>query len=186
MASVAQAIVTAANDQGLDPLLALEVASQESSLNPLAVGSKGEIGVFQLMPATAAQLGVDPTDPNQNIAGGVSYLSGLIAQFGGDTAAGLAAYNCGPTCVQNAMNKYGADWFSHIPASTQAYVNSILGNVGSAYSVQFAPVAAAQAAGAAVQNILAAPGGASSTTFPWAAVAIAAGVVLFLYAAARN
>lgn len=67
----------------------------ESSWNPTAISSKGAIGLTQLMPATAAQLGVDPYDPAQNIAGGASYLSSLFTKFGNWTDA-LAAYNAGP------------------------------------------------------------------------------------------
>ena len=122
---IVSAIQSAATRYGVDPSLALAVAQQESSMNPNAVSSAGAIGLYQLMPATAAGLGVDPTDPGQNIDGGVRYLSQLLNQFGGDVSLALAAYNAGPGNVQ----KYGG-----IPpfAETQNYVASILAAIGMA------------------------------------------------------
>ena len=180
--SIADQIVTEATTQGVDPLLALEVATQESALDPTAVSPKGAVGVFQLMPATAAGLGVDPTDPAANIFGGVSYLSQLQNQFG-DPVAALAAYNWGPGNVSNAMATWGAAWFAHIPASVQNYVTTILGNVSTQYQVQFAPAAAGQSAGQAISYMLSPNSGASSTGPDWLALAVAAGIVLLLFAA---
>jgi soluble lytic murein transglycosylase-like protein len=109
--------------RGVDPALALAVASQESGFNPYALSSKGAVGVFQLMPGTAAGLGVDPYDVTQNIQGGVAYLSQLSTQFGGDVSLTLAAYNAGPGNVA----KYGG-----VPpfAETQSYVSRILAALG--------------------------------------------------------
>jgi soluble lytic murein transglycosylase-like protein len=89
-------MAAAATQYGV-PLSLLEaVANQESGYNPNAVGTSGEIGLFQLMPATAAQLGVSNSyDPTQNIQGGAKYLSQLYAQFGSWDEA-LEAYNEGP------------------------------------------------------------------------------------------
>lgn len=115
-------ITAAAGQYGVDPRLALAVAWQESHYDPNARGAAGEIGVFQLLPATAAQLGVDPYDAAQNIAGGVRYLRTQIDAFG-DLAAALAAYNWGPGNVA----RWGAAWAQHAPASTRAYVQAILG-----------------------------------------------------------
>src|SRR5579872_2527256 len=99
--AIADQIAAAAQAQGVDPSLAIEVANAESSLNQnVSDGSSGEIGLFQVMPTTGAQLGysVDQLrDPNQNIQAGVTYLRQLIAQFG-DPAKAVAAYNCGPGC----------------------------------------------------------------------------------------
>lgn len=128
MPSVPDLITQAAQSAGVDPALAIAVAMRESSLNQAAVGSAGEQGVFQLMPSTAAGLSVDPTDLHQNIAGGVAYLAQQLRTFGGDQAKALAAYNCGPGCVRQAITAGGDNWFAHIPPSTQAYVTSILGN----------------------------------------------------------
>ena len=115
-------IIQQAQSQGIDPAIALAVAQQESGTSQwrpdgsLVTGSSGEIGVFQLMPATAAGLGVDQTDVNQNIQGGISLLSQLYNQFGNWPQA-LAAYNAGPGAVTSGK----------IPVSTNSYVNSVLG-----------------------------------------------------------
>ena len=120
--SLSDLITQQAQSQGIDPAIALAVAQQESGTSQwrpdgsLVTGSSGEIGVFQLMPATAAGLGVDPTDVNQNIQGGISLLSQLYNQFGNWSQA-LAAYNAGPGAVTSGK----------IPASTNSYVNSVLG-----------------------------------------------------------
>ena len=89
-------MAAAATQYGV-PLPLLEaVANQESGYNPNAVGTSGEIGLFQLMPATAAQLGVSNSyDPTQNIQGGAKYLSQLYSQYGSWDQA-LEAYNEGP------------------------------------------------------------------------------------------
>jgi soluble lytic murein transglycosylase-like protein len=116
-------IQSTAQRYGVDPDLALAVAKTESSLNPNAISSAGAVGLFQLMPATASDLGVDPFDPVQNIEGGIKYLSQLLDRFDGDTSLALAAYNAGPGNV----NKYGG-----IPpfAETQNYVSKVLGMMG--------------------------------------------------------
>jgi membrane-bound lytic murein transglycosylase B len=95
-ASTQDMITAAATKYGVPPSLALAVAQRESGLNQSAVGTSGEIGVFQLMPGTATQLGVNPSDLSQNIDGGVRYLSQLSTQYGGDWHTALEAYNGGP------------------------------------------------------------------------------------------
>jgi hypothetical protein len=122
-------ITQAANASGVPAWLALAIAQRESGYNNNAIGSAGEIGIFQLKPSTAAQLGVDPTDPVQNIAGGVAYLAQLMRQFGGDTQKVAAAFNCGPTCVANAVAAGADNWAAHIPSSTQAYVADVTGSL---------------------------------------------------------
>lgn len=112
-------VSNAAVQYGIDPALALAVAKQESGFNQNAISPAGAIGVMQLMPATAAGLGVDPTNLNQNISGGVSLLASLLRQYDGNTALALAAYNAGP----GAVATYGG-----VPpyAETQNYVTSIM------------------------------------------------------------
>jgi soluble lytic murein transglycosylase-like protein len=128
--TVAALITQYAPAYGISPGLALALASRESGGNQAAVGAAGEIGVFQLMPATAASLGVDPTDLTQNIIGGLEYLATQIGKFG-DLAKGLAAYNWGPAKVQSAVAQGGSNWFSFIPAAVQAYVSDIMAAAGS-------------------------------------------------------
>lgn len=129
MATVTDLILSTAQSVGVDPALAYEVAWQESNLNQNAVSPTGAIGIFQLEPATAADLGVDPRDLQQNIFGGITYLKQLLNSFG-DTATALAAYNWGMGHVRAAMTQFGSDWLSYAPAETQNYVATILSNLG--------------------------------------------------------
>ncbi len=103
----------------LDPELVKAVIEIESGWNPRAVSSRGAIGLMQLMPDTAMDMGVrNPYDPKQNIEGGVKYLKHLLERFGDITLA-LAAYNAGPTVVK----RYGT-----VPpySETMLYVQDIL------------------------------------------------------------
>ncbi len=89
----------AAREAGLDPRMLAALVWTESSFRPDAVSSAGAVGLTQLMPATAADLGVDPVDPIQNLEGGARYLARNLAEFGRlDLAA--AAYNAGPGAVR--------------------------------------------------------------------------------------
>ena len=109
-----------AEEEGLDPELALKVIAAESNWDPEAVSDAGAQGLMQLMPGTAKELGVeDAFDPEQNLRGGMRYLRDQLDQFGTVPLA-LAAYNAGPGSVQ----KYGG-----IPpyAETQNYVAKITG-----------------------------------------------------------
>jgi soluble lytic murein transglycosylase-like protein len=119
-----------ATEAGIDPNLAVRVATQESGLNPNAVNqSSGAVGIMQLMPRTAAALGVNPHDVEGNIQGGIRYLRDQLSNFG-DKAKALAAYNWGPHHVAQAVERWGAEWLSHAPSETQHYVSSIMGRVG--------------------------------------------------------
>ncbi|MGH9176251.1 MAG: lytic transglycosylase domain-containing protein, partial [Vicinamibacterales bacterium] len=83
-----------AQHHGLSPDLIRAVIQAESGFNPRAVSPKGAMGLMQLMPATARELGVlDPFHPGDNIRGGVSYLAGLMTRYGQDVELALAAYN---------------------------------------------------------------------------------------------
>ncbi len=108
----------AAKAEGLDVHLLRAVAWTESRGHQNAVSPKGALGVMQLMPSTAAELGVDPLDPDANLHGGARYLARQLSRFQSVPLA-LAAYNAGP----GAVLRWGG-----IPpyAETQAYVAQIL------------------------------------------------------------
>lgn len=125
------------NGQGVtwDALLRAMVG-QESGGNPNAVSPKGALGMMQLMPGTARDLGVDPNNPAQNVEGGSRYMHQLLSHYSGDgalnqtgdirpLAEALAAYNAGPGRVDAVLAGKAT-----LPAETQNYVASILGKLG--------------------------------------------------------
>ena len=83
----------------LSPRLLEAIAYVESRFNQHAVSPDGAIGVMQLMPATAAELGVDPHNPEGNIRGGADYLRKMVTMFGNNVELAVAAYNAGPSAV---------------------------------------------------------------------------------------
>ena len=94
-------IETAAKRYDLSPELIVAVASVESRFDPFAESPKGAIGVMQLMPETAAELGVEnPYDAEQNILGGARFLREMLDRFDDDLDLALAAYNAGMGRVQ--------------------------------------------------------------------------------------
>jgi soluble lytic murein transglycosylase-like protein len=173
-------ILSTATAYGVDPRLALEVAMQESGLNQSAVSPAGAIGIFQLMPATAADLGVDPTDPTQNIDGGVRYLSQMLSRYGGNVAEALGAYDWGPGNMDSAIAAHGAGWMNYAPLETQDYVQTILGNVGSQYTVSMGPLPGPGGPSQAgfVPNV---PTGWNFSTALWIGGAILVGWALFSF-----
>jgi soluble lytic murein transglycosylase-like protein len=111
----------AAQRNGVDPAVLHGLIQQESGFDPNAQSGAGASGLTQLMPGTAASLGVaNPLDPTEAIEGGARYLSQMLGTFGGNTADALAAYNAGP----GAVKQYGG-----VPpyAETQSYVTKVLG-----------------------------------------------------------
>jgi soluble lytic murein transglycosylase-like protein len=116
----AQQIEAAASKYGIDPAVVKGLIKQESGFNPNAGSPAGAQGLTQLMPGTAASLGVTNVhDPAQSIDGGAHYLKMQLDRFGGDYSKALAAYNAGPGAVQ----RYGG-----VPpySETQNYVKNVL------------------------------------------------------------
>ena len=104
----------------MDHLLVKALIKAESRFDHEAVSPKGAMGLMQLMPGTARDMGVkDPFDPRENIEGGVRYLKVLMRQFNNDVALALAAYNAGPETVR----RYGC-----IPPyrETRQYLRKVL------------------------------------------------------------
>jgi soluble lytic murein transglycosylase-like protein len=112
-------INSAAQTFQLDPSLVRAVIHAESGFNARARSQQGAMGLMQLMPGTARDLGVvDALIPSHNIRGGAQYLASLLVRFRNDVALATAAYNAGPEAVQK---------YAGIPpyAETQVYVQRV-------------------------------------------------------------
>ena len=125
----AAAVEQIAASNQISPALLEAVVWQESRWRAQARSPKGAIGLAQLMPGTARDLGVDPRDPHGNLAGGARYLRQQLDRFGGDVEHALAAYNAGPGRVLRAGG---------IPpiAETQSYVRAVLDRLSGALASQ--------------------------------------------------
>ena len=121
----------AAKRYGVDADLITSVIAAESNFNPQAISRRNARGLMQLLPSTAAQMGVKNIfDPKENIEGGTHYLSDLLALYKNDLALTLAAYNAGPDNVQ----RYGqrvppfAETISYVRRVKQTYSQRKSGN----------------------------------------------------------
>ncbi|MBX9872988.1 MAG: lytic transglycosylase domain-containing protein [Burkholderiaceae bacterium] len=115
----ASEIEQAARLYNVDPALVRAVIHAESGFNVNARSPKGAIGLMQLMPATARELGVaNPRHPRENIHGGARYLAQMLVRFKSDITLATAAYNAGPHAVQK---------YAGVPpyAETQVYVQRV-------------------------------------------------------------
>lgn len=113
-------IAQAAGRYGVDARLVEAVIGMESGFDPWAVSRKGAQGLMQLMPKTAAYLGIrNSFNPRQNIDGGVRHLRALLDRYGGNLVLALAAYNAGSQVVE---------WYGGIPPypETWEYVQRVL------------------------------------------------------------
>jgi soluble lytic murein transglycosylase-like protein len=114
-------ILEAAARYAVDPLLIAAIVEAESSFNPSAVSAVGAVGLMQLMPETAEELGASSSvDPQDNLDAGARYLGQLLRRYDGNVALALAAYNAGPGNVE----RFG----DSIPPfrETQRYVERVL------------------------------------------------------------
>jgi hypothetical protein len=113
-------VVSASQKTGVPAGLIEAVVHQESGFRPCSVSEKGAMGLMQLMPATAEELGVaDPFDPDQNVEAGAKLLKTLLNKYNGDLNRALGAYNAGTKRVEEAGG---------VPAipETMKYVEKIL------------------------------------------------------------
>jgi hypothetical protein len=114
-------------DAGINPDYFVQQINVESGFNPNAVSPSGAVGIAQFLPSTAAGQGVNPWDPVSALRGAARLMASYAAQYGGNYAMALAAYNAGGGTVNYAVNAGGAYWMNYLPAETRNYIRSIMG-----------------------------------------------------------
>jgi soluble lytic murein transglycosylase-like protein len=111
-------IKSVAIENKVDPALLAAMVEVESKFNPTAVSKTGAMGLMQLMPPTARELGVkNPFSPEESLKGGARYIKQLLDDYNGDVNKALAAYNYGPGNLKRS---------NILPLETRAYVNNVL------------------------------------------------------------
>ena len=113
---VKQAIIKQSKELGVEPAIMLSIAKNESGFRQEARGGNN-VGVFQLLPATAKRMGLNAYDLNDNIKGGILYYKSMYNMFGSMELA-VAAYNTGAGAIKNNGNK--------VPSYVQGFVNRIM------------------------------------------------------------
>jgi len=124
-------ISEAAARHAVDPSLVAALIEVESNWNPDAVSGAGAMGLMQLMPATAREMGVsDPFDPAQNVEGGTKYLAWLLDYYGGDVDKSIMAYHGGPGTVDAGARPIDREYLRRVTAVWPTYqvVDTAVGN----------------------------------------------------------
>jgi len=117
----------AAIQNGIDPTTYARQINQESGCQASICSSAGACGAAQLMPSTAAYLGVNPMNVSQSLSAGAHLMAGYLRMYNGSWALALSCYNAGTGATAYAVKTYGNDWLNHMPAETRNYVAAILG-----------------------------------------------------------
>jgi len=112
---------------GIPPEYFVRQIYAESGFDPNAASGAGAVGIAQFEPATAAGLGINPYDPIQALSGAARLMASYAAQYHGNYAMALAAYNAGGGNLENAVARCGAAWKNCVPAETQNYIYKIMG-----------------------------------------------------------
>lgn len=124
--SIEEAVEKASRKYGLDKSLIMAVIKQESDFDPKSTSNAGAMGLMQLMPGTATELGVsDAYNIEQNVEGGTKYLKGLLDMYGNSKELALAAYNAGPGTLIYRGVKDSSD-ISKLPYETRDYVQKVM------------------------------------------------------------
>ncbi len=111
---------------GISPTLFVRQINVESGFNAQALSPTGAEGIAQLMPETAAALGIDPWNPVAALRAAARLMASYISRYGGNVAQALAAYNAGSGSLQGVLNRCGVHWLSCMPFETQRYIHLIL------------------------------------------------------------
>ena len=138
-----------AQRQGVPAWLEALFLKTESGFNQGAVSKRGAIGLGQLMPKTAAWLGVDPNDPYDNMRGSIKYVKMLIDRYKGDLHKAVAAYNSGQGTIDDLIKQYGDDWYKHLYKETSDYLVKFGLATGSGNNLQLVMPDAAGGSGGA-------------------------------------